>query len=1047
MYFYNGAGVGAGDFDNDGLVDLFFSANQQACKLFLNRGQFRFEDVTALSGISSGGGWTTGASVVDINSDGLLDIYVSRVSGIDSLEGTNQLWVNKGLDNGVPYFKDEANEYGLDFSGNSTQAAFLDYDLDGDLDMFLLNHANNQNGTFAERDKFAGKYDYKSGDKLYRNDINRFVDVTQDSKINSTPISFGLGLVISDFNLDGWPDIYVGNDFHENDYMYINQKNGTFSDKLYDHIMHTSMYTMGVDAGDFNNDGLVDIISMDMLPSDPYMIKRSLGEDDYDIYNQKIRSGYNFQYTRNNLQLNRGNGMFSEIGALAGVHSTDWSWSTLFVDFNNDGWKDIFVSNGIPKRMNDIDYVNFISNSEIQEKLRLDKIQEKDLALVNKFPEIKLHNKFFLNTRDLKFSDVSESIQGAIPSFSNGAIYADFDNDGDLDIVTNDIDSPALVYENLSKKTDNHYLTIRLKGEVLNPFAIGSKIMAFTNGQIQFFENSPVHGFQSSTQIPVHIGLGKSKADSIYVVWPDNSFQRYIGSISDTTLNFSYIPNQQAFDYSMVSKIKYSSAKDFLDITKDLNINIKHEENTFPEFTRELLIPKMISTDGPALTVGDINNDGREDFFLGSSKTSLAHVLIQETNGKFRSISQPDLGIDAANEEVAACWSDVNGDGSLDLIVANGGNEYFGKDNHLSPCIYLNDGTGKLLKKHNAFDSLYVNASSVCASDFDHDGDFDLFIGGRSVPWQYGEDTRSYLLANDGLGRFVDVTSQVAKDLISAGMITDAVWYDYDFDGDDDLVTCEDWGTVNMYVNKSGTFTLKVLTKKKGWWNFILPVDIDADGDIDFIVGNQGMNSRLKPSDKEPIKLYYNDFDGNGRKEQLVTYYLGGKEIPFMGKGDIQKIVPSLKRKFLYAEKYAEASLEDLFSADLLNNSKVLSVNYFSNAVLVNDGKGNFSDQELPIENQFSPLKCGSILGKNRDESKILLFGNFYQNNIQLGRNDADFGSVLQYNRNGHYMTNNIMSVNIKSQVRRISHIKIIGKDCFILACNNDSLRVLTFKK
>ncbi len=1048
MYFYNGAGVGAGDFNNDGRIDLFFSANQSTNSLYLNEGNLHFQNITGSCGIKPSKGWSTGVSVVDINNDGWLDIYVCQVSGIETFAGANELWVNKGLKEGIPQFENEAAKYGLDFSGFSTQAAFLDYDRDGDLDMFLLNHSVNQNGTFAPRDKFLGTYHEKSGDRMYRNDAGKFTDVTRPSRINSSAISFGLGVVITDINMDGWPDLYVGNDFHENDYLYINQKDGTFLDESSDKMMHTSMYTMGVDAGDFNNDGYIDLVSMDMLPSDPYMIRRSLGEDDYDIYNYKIKTGYSYQYTRNNLQLNRGNGMFSEIGTYSGIYSTDWSWSALWVDFDNDGWKDLFVSNGIPKRMNDIDYVNFLSNSEIQGKLKANKIEEKDMALVEKFPEIKLPNRFFLNDKKLKFKDISEAVQGNAPSFSNGAILADLDNDGDLDIVSSNIDDLALVYENLSQtgNVSNHYLSLVLKGEPTNPFAVGAKVFTLINGKIQIIENFSARGFQSSMQIPIHIGLGNNSADSIIIVWPDNSYQVAKPAFRDTTLIFSYQSGNPVFNFGLISNKNKNLAKQFKDVTHDVGLKIKHEENYFPEFTREPLIPRMLSSEGPALAVADINQDGKMDFFLGSSKTSSAVVMLQQEKG-FMQRQQKDLENDKSNEEVDACFVDLNGDSFPDLAVANGGNEYYGKDRHLTPCVYLNDGTGNLIKKLDAFANLFVNASSIRPYDFDQDGDMDLFIGGRSVPWQYGVSPSSYLLENNGQGKFENVTNKVAFDLTKAGMITDAVWVDIDHDGDKDLLTCEDWGGVNVYINNSGSFKLSRLTDRKGWWNFILPVDLDSDGDIDIVVGNQGLNSRLKPTLDEPVRLYYNDFDDNGKKEQVITYYLSGKEIPFMGKGDLQRLMPAIKKKFLYAADYAKAPLREIFLPDKLDNSQLLSVDYFANAVLFNDGKGKFSLRELPTENQFSPLKCALDININAGANpEILMFGNFYQNNIQLGRNDADFGSVLINHGNDNFSTLSLGGIVIKGQVRHVENIIIGGKKAYLLAMNNDSLRVITVK-
>lgn len=1046
MYFYNGAGVGAGDFNNDGKIDLFFSANQSPDKLFLNKGHLNFEDVTEAAGITSDGGWSTGVSVVDINSDGLLDVYICRVSGIESLNKTNQLWINKGERNGIPYFENEAAKYHLDFSGFCTQAAFFDYDLDGDLDLFLLNHAVDQNGTFAPRSKFAGTYEEKVGDRLFRNDGFVFVDATRESGINSSAISFGLGVVIADINLDGWPDVYVANDFHENDYLYVNQRNGTFVDESSDRMMHTSMYSMGVDAGDFNNDGLVDIISVDMLPADPYMIRRSLAEDDYDIYYHKIKTGYSYQYTRNNLQLNRGSGVFSEIGAYAGVYATDWSWSALLFDFNNDGWKDIFISNGIPKRMNDIDYVNFISNREIQEKLRADRIGDKDMALVNKFPEIKLPNYFFLNTgRDYGFADISSFVDDNLPSFSNGSIYADLDNDGDLDVVSNNINDPPLVYENLSrsKPVGSHFINLQLKGSPKNPFAVGAKIYAFAGGKIQVFENFPVRGFQSSMQTPIHVGVGSKKMDSAIVVWPDNSFQVVKTSLVDTTVEVVHEVDRAFFDYDRIRNGYRQQSKEFLDVTAGLELHVKHEENPFPEFTREPLIPRMISTEGPALAVADVNGDDLQDIFIGSSKESPPSVLIQQKSGKFLQAAQIDMEQDLSNEEVDACWADFNNDGFIDLAVANGGNEYFGRDKHLSPCIYLNNGSGQLKKKKDAFNGLFVNASSICPFDFDGDGDVDLFIGGRSVPWSYGDKPSSYLLSNNGTGQFEDVTGKMAPAILKAGMVTDAVWCDMDGDRRLDLVTCEEWGGINVYhYNSSGTFGQKTITKKRGWWNFILPVDIDNDGDMDIIAGNQGLNSKLKATPQEPVRLYYNDFDDNGKKEQILTYFVRGEEIPFMGKGDLQRFMPTVKKKFLYADDYAKAKLKDIFPSEKLKNA--LSVDYLASAILLNDGKWNFTVKDLPAEAQFSSMKCAIVDDLDGDDlHDVLMFGNFYQNNIQLGRNDADYGTVLINKGKGAFQGEGIKGVAVKGQVRHIEPIVIGGKVNFVLAFNNDSLRVI----
>src|SRR4051812_14533771 len=551
MYFYNGAGVGAGDFNNDGLIDLFFSSNQGDNCLYLNNRKLHFKDVTAEAGVAANKGWSTGVSIVDINNDGLLDIYVCRVGKYEILNSKNELLICQGINKkGVPYCRDKAHEYGLDFSGFSTQAAFFDLDMDGDLDMFLLNHSVHENTNFRPRIEYLGTYSELSGDRIFRNDGGHFTDITRQSGINSSAISYGLGIVVSDINLDGYPDLYIGNDFHENDYLYINQKNGTFREELNDHIMHTSKFSMGVDAGDINNDGCPELISVDMLPSDPYILKRSLGENEYDIFNLKINYGYNYQYSRNNLQYNRRNGMFSETGLYSGIAATDWSWAPLWVDFDNDGLKDLFISNGIPKRMNDIDYINFISDQEIQQKIQDNEIKATDATLIDKFPDTKLRNKFYSNKGELRFSDIGLQVRDEKTSYSNGAVYADFDNDGDLDIVVNNIDEPALLYQNKNNDSgQNRSIQIKLRGPGTNLQGVGSKVVLFTNNGLRVYEKFPVHGFMSSMEIPMHLGLSKTRIDSAFLIWPDNSYQPLHVPPGKSILSIAYQNNLPTFDY------------------------------------------------------------------------------------------------------------------------------------------------------------------------------------------------------------------------------------------------------------------------------------------------------------------------------------------------------------------------------------------------------------------------------------------------------------------------------------------------------------------
>ena len=1050
MYFFNGGGIGAGDFNNDGRIDLFFAANQGQNKLYLNTGDLHFKDVTGQADIPNNGTWSTGVSVVDINNDGLLDIYVCHVGQLDGLPNAhNQLLICQGIDsNGIPHYLDKAHEYGLDFSGFSTQAVFFDYDGDGDLDMYLLNHSIHQNGTFGPRLQRLATSSPVSGDRLYRNDGNgHFTDVTKEAGINSSVIGYGLGVIASDINLEGYPDLYVGNDFHENDYLYINQHNGTFKDELNDAIMHTSQYTMGVDVADANNDGYPEIISMDMLPDDPYVLKRSEGEDTWDIYNLKIGYGYNHQYTRNNLQYNRRNGHFSEIGLYSGIAATDWSWSPLWLDFDNDGLKDLFISNGIPRRLNDIDYINFISNQELQQKMRDSSLDNKDLAAVDKFPQIRLPSKFYKNEGNLVFSDQGSRIEGAQELYSNGAIYADLDNDGDLDVVVNNIDDPALIYRNTANDKKNQaFLDITLKGPDLNRNALGAKVILFTGGGIRTYEKYPVRGFLSSMEIPIHIGLEKTHIDSMFLIWPDNTFQPVHPIKDSSRLTLAYSKGLPHFDYSMITGHWKNPSTPAKDITQQTNILYKHKENDFHEFDREPLLPHMLSTEGPAIAVGDFNKDGLDDVFLGASKWEKCALFIQQQSGKFMRLPQPDLDHDSIYEDVDACWTDVNNDGNPDLIVASGGNEFFGNDTILTPRVYLNDGKGHLTKSRDAFHNLFVNASCIVSCDFNGDGFPDLFVGGRSVPREYGQRPRSYLLLNDGQGRFSDVTDKYANDLSQIGFVTQALWLDLDKNGKKDLILSLEWGGIIAFMNNGKTFTKKVLTDKQGWWNFILPVDLNNDGNIDLIAGNLGLNSRLHASKDEPVRLYYSDFDNNGIKEQILTYYVHGKQLPFANKDELERQIPILKKKFLYAEDFAKASLEDLFPAEDLKKADTLSADYFSNAILINDGHLNFSVRAMPWEAQLSPFRDAIVVDANGDSlPDILLVGNYYENNIQMGRYDADYGTLLLNHGRDSFSVTPLNGVTINGQTRHIRKIGIGGKKAYILARNNDSVKVIRF--
>jgi enediyne biosynthesis protein E4 len=1048
MYFYNGSGVGAGDFNNDGKIDLFFGSNQHQNALYLNEGDLRFKDVTVQASIPQDGGWSTGISVVDINNDGLLDVYVCRVGQYETLHSKNQLLVNTGIDNnGIPHFVDKAKEYGLDFSGFSTQAAFFDYDNDGDLDMFLLNHSVHQNNNFRPRDLFNGTYDSLSGDRMYRNDSGHFVDVTRQTGINSTSIGYGLGISVADVNLDGYPDIYIGNDFHENDYLYINQKNGTFKDESSQCLMHTSQYSMGVDIADINNDAFPEIVSMDMLASDPYILKRSLGEDSYDLFQEKLAMGYSYQYTRNNLQYNRGNGMYSEIGLYSGIAATDWSWAPLWVDFDNDGLKDLFISNGIPKRMNDIDYVNFVSSEEIQQKITNDDMKGKDISLIQKFPEIKIPNKFFRNTGNLSFQDEENAIDGNFPTYSNGAVYADLDNDGDLDIVVNNINDRAMIYENKCDDLKKQFLDLNLTGSAGNRAAVGAMAVVFTGNQTRTYENFPVKGFLSSMQVSLHIGLKNTTIDSIVLVWPDRTYQK-ITPVTTNSLKLVYEKGLPAFDFSTLTRQQVNTTLPVMNVTSRVGMNFVHHENRFVEFDREPLTPRMLSAEGPAISVADINKDGLEDVYIGASRDHRSAVFVQDRSGSFQQLSEPFLDKDSIYEDVGACWADINNDGNPDLVVASGGNEFYGNDFHNEPRAYLNDGKGNLVRLSGAFKNISLTASCVVPYDFNGDGYPDLFIGGRAVPWAYGKTPQSYLLLNNKNGSFSDVTTKYAKDLGHIGMVTNALWYDIDLDGHKDLLLSLEWDGIVAFLNRSGTFEKKYLTTKKGWWNFLLPCDVDGDGKIDLIAGNLGLNSRLKASEKEPVRLYYNDFDGNGTKEQVLSYYLAGRELPFASKAELEKQMPFLKKKFFYAEDFAKASMADVFGQDKLQSADMLTANYFSNAILLNKGNLEFETKALPPAAQLSCFKDAVAVNANGDNRPdILMMGNDYESNVSMGRYDADFGTLLLNNGNGQFVSSTLNGLIVKGQVRHIAPVVINHKQAFILAKNNDSTMVIEFKQ
>ncbi|SKB99757.1 VCBS repeat-containing protein [Dyadobacter psychrophilus] len=1051
MYFYNGGGVGAGDLNNDGLVDLCFTGNQEPNRIYLNKSGMKFEDVTEKANFTGEKGWSNGVSIVDINQDGMLDIYISQVGNFETMKGHNLLFVCQEIKDGIPVYAEKSKDYGLDLVVFGTQAMFFDYDLDGDLDMFQLNHSVHQNGTFGRRALFENVYHPLAGDKLFRNDNGKYIEVSKTTGIHSSALGYGLGLGVGDINFDGYPDMYIGNDFHENDYLYINQKNGAFLDMTDSSLMHTSQFSMGVDIGDLNNDIFPEIVSLDMLPSNYEILKKSEGEDMYSIFKYKIRQGYNYQFARNNLQYNNGNGSFSEIGMYSGVHSTDWSWAALFSDFNNDGLKDLFISNGIPKRMNDTDYIKFVSDDVVQEKIRNKNFDENDPGLADKLPEIKLNNKFFANKGDLAFQDMEGLVRNDQVSYSNGSVYADLDNDGDLDIVTNNINEKAFVYENLNSKkvSKGDYTRIYLKGKPGNVNAIGTKCLVFKKDKVLSFEKFPVRGFQSSMEVPMNIGLGKkTDVDSMIVIWPDNRFQVLRTADLKDSLALSYKNDLPVFDYQKFKTSRETKNYTFDDIAAQLGVDVKHEENNFVEFDRNSLIPFEVTADGPALSIADINHDGLDDIFVGSSKKHRNHLFLQTNKGVFNESLQAALLKDSTYEEVSAEWVDVNRDSHPDLVVATGGNEYVNNSEFQMPRIYLNDGKGNLSAKADAFTNIYVTASCVVPFDFTGDGIVDLFIGGRAVPLNYGEIPKSYLLKNDGSGKFADVTGQYAKELSSVGYVKNARLADLDKDGDQDLLLALEWEGIVMMQNNGKSFSKKMLTEKKGWWNFVMPYDFDGDGDLDILAGNLGLNSRMKANAEQPVKMYINDYDGNGRKEPLLTYYLNGKEALFPTKLEMEKQMPVIRKKYIFATDFAKASIGDLVGADKLNEAQVLSADYFQNAVLVNDGKGNFEVKPLGYKAQWTPFYDAQIIDANGDKlPDVLIMGNFYNCNIQMGRYDSDFGTVLINRGNCNFTPEPLKGLQVKGQVKHLKNIRLKSGDAIVAARNDDKLVVIRRKK
>ncbi|HEX6057639.1 MAG TPA: VCBS repeat-containing protein, partial [Gemmatimonadaceae bacterium] len=794
LYYYNGGGVAAGDVDGDDRADLFFTSNLGPDRLYLNRGGFRFEDVTERAGVAGGDGWTTGATMADVNGDGHLDIYVSAVSYL-SMRGSNVLWVNDG--DGT--FTDRTAEYGLGHVGYSTQAAFLDYDADGDLDMYLLNHSvHTERGVSARPQRTPHP---RAGDRLFRNDGGRFTDVTADAGIHAGVEGYGLGVVASDLNLDGCIDLFVANDFQENDFLYLNDCDGTFTESIATAMGHTSRFSMGTDAADFDNDGRPDLVVVDMLPEREEILKTSANAESFDVHDLKLRAGYHAQYARNTLQLNRGGGRFSEVAYLAGVHATDWSWAPLFADLDNDGRKDLFVTNGIYRRPNDLDYINYVGNEAVQASLARG-ITSENLAIIERMPQIPLANHAYRNDGDLGFTNVAAAWGLAQPGFSNGAVWVDLDDDGALDLVVNNIQAPASIYRNdAHARTGHHWLRVLLRGSGRNTAGIGAKVYATHGGTTQLLEQMPTRGFQSSVDPRLHFGLGAStRVDSLVVVWPDHRFQVMRDVRADTTIVLSQDDAAGRWSYASARP----AAPLFADESARLGAPVEHRENTFFDYNREPLMPHLLSREGPALAAGDVNGDGLDDLYVGGAKWQPGRLLLQRRDGTFRLAPQRDFVADSLHEDVDAAFLDADGDGDADLYVVSGGNEFAGEDEPLRDRLYVNDGRGLFRRDTTALPDIRQNGACVVPADFDGDGDIDLFVGSRVVARGYGLLPTSHLLRNDGRGRFFDVTAELAPALAAAGMVSDAAWTDTNGDGRLDLVVVGEWMPVRVFRGEGG---------------------------------------------------------------------------------------------------------------------------------------------------------------------------------------------------------------------------------------------------
>lgn len=1025
LYYYDGGGVAVGDINNDGLSDIYLVSNEGNNALYLNLGEMKFQDISESAGVKSPGLWKNGVSMADVNGDGLLDIYLCRLGEHKGVTGKNELYINQG----DLTFREEAAKYNLDFVGFSTQAAFFDMDNDGDLDVYLLNHSVHKRRSFGDA-QLRMDVDSLAGDKIYRNDDNYFTDISSTSGIYRSQIGYGLGIGLSDINQDGFTDIFISNDFMENDYLYLNNQDGTFSDVFPDMADNSSLSSMGNDLADFNNDGYVDIFTLDMLPVDEIIRKSTVGDDSNEIFRMKLALGYMPQYKRNTLQLNRGNGTFSDIAMMAGVHTTDWSWSPLVADFDNDGWKDIFISNGIPGRPNDLDYLDFIESEGIVNNPDIP-----DSILLNEMSGGNIANYFFRNNKDLTFQDVSTRWGIAEDRITNGIAYSDLDNDGDLDLVLNNLNGRAIIKENhADRDTSRHYLTLELVGEQGNTKAIGAKVEVFSQAGYQFFELFPIRGFKSSVDPRIHIGLGNIEIiDTIRIKWPGGG-KTVLHDVEVDRILKLYATEATVSDKSIVT-----NSTIFTSISnEELGVKYVHKENTFIEFNREPLLPHMHSQEGPALAVADINGDGLDDFYIGGAKYQEGSIYLQ-IEGGFTLTEQTALDQDKLVEDVDAGFFDFDKDGDQDLVVVSGGNEFDGDSPNRQPRLYMNDGTGIFTLLPNAFEGVYQTGSSIAVYDFDGDGWQDIFFGSLVVPWNYGLAPQSYLLKNDSGKSFVDVSHYLPNNGV-LGMINDAEWIDLNGSAKKSLVLAGEWMDISILTSKGEEFEASTIPESSGWWKTINHTDYDGDGDQDLLVGNMGLNSKLKASKKKPLNLYLKDFDRNGKLDAIMTYNTGDKESIFASRNVLKIQIPSIGPKFPTNRAFAEASLKDIFG-DGLSQAIKLTIKELRSGVFINDGNG-FHFEPFPNIMQISFIQDFLIADIDADGLvDIFSAGNLFASSIQEGRYAADRGAIITgLPDNPQMLSSHDSGISLRGDIRHIKSLNYKGKELIMVVRNNDTI-------